>query len=616
MSNLPDTSLPVNHLESGNRAITSQKLPDGNLSIREFFRAKATECAEAEAGFEAQVQAERRTASRSHTALAVLTAELGFSDKSYRLLSVLCGISDGHHSFKTTFGELYSQLRKHDPKLKDENGQLASKASQTVRRYVDALVKDQTRTGVALAEIQTGTIGKDGTHHPTCVSLPLLDYLDEVNRRTKASPSYSRNSVQIRKVEARKLAAELLLKAGFACEQERTVNPVKVISRRIKQSAGMLESLVSFAKQHGYTDEAIRQWLFQELDASVKAVLLAGTDTADIEGWEHGAAAEAADLDSILTPHDVPETVSELDTNFDTLPDLQAAENPQFSEQASVDYLHSEAVQMVEVFEGVGAASFDLTITNEQGVKTEFERGVPADHLKSLLPDLLWRCEQAKLNVIIRPQLVTGATNRLVQLDDLDPDSIERVRPYCFLAIETSPGNFQAWLSIEHASDELVRRLKKGVGADSTASGATRIAASRNFKPKHAPAYPQVRVALVSPGRMVTASELDQAALLAPKESTQMRARHAPMLRNCEPRMWPSYQRCLADSPKAHNHDGPDRSHADFEFCLIAIDRGWPVEATAQRLMLESAKAEREGYKYAMHTARNAAGVVASRRGF
>jgi len=73
---------------------------------------------------------------------------------------------------------------------------------------------------------------------------------------------------------------------------------------------------------------------------------------------------------------------------------------------------------------------------------------------------------------------------------------------------------------------------------------------------------------------------------------------------------WPSYARCLTAAPRAKNHDGPDRSAADFEFCLISIDRGWPVEAAAAQLMLESEKARSLGERYALFTAQRAASIV------
>jgi hypothetical protein len=78
--------------------------------------------------------------------------------------------------------------------------------------------------------------------------------------------------------------------------------------------------------------------------------------------------------------------------------------------------------------------------------------------------------------------------------------------------------------------------------------------------------------------------------------------------------VWPSYVRCLAEATDAKNHHGKDRSAADFNFCLISIDRGWSVEATASQLIAESEKAKSAGYNYALFTAKRAASVVSSNR--
>jgi hypothetical protein len=56
-----------------------------------------------------------------------------------------------------------------------------------------------------------------------------------------------------------------------------------------------------------------------------------------------------------------------------------------------------------------------------------------------------------------------------------------------------------------------------------------------------------------------------------------------------------------------------DVSHADFAWCVIAIDWGHSPEATAARLMQESPKARENGQRYAELTARNAATAVAER---
>jgi hypothetical protein len=57
----------------------------------------------------------------------------------------------------------------------------------------------------------------------------------------------------------------------------------------------------------------------------------------------------------------------------------------------------------------------------------------------------------------------------------------------------------------------------------------------------------------------------------------------------------------------------PDISRADFTFCLLAIDWGWGIEETAERLMVHSRKARENGEAYARLTANRAADAVARR---
>ena len=179
------------------------------------------------------------------------------------------------------------------------------------------------------------------------------------------------------------------------------------------------------------------------------------------------------------------------------------------------------------------------------------------------------------------------------------------------MVLQTSPGNFQAWLAVEGAEDkEFARRLRKGTGADLTASGATRIAGSRNHKRKYAPAFPLVTVTAKQPGRTVTRQALEGAGLLAAAEPPR-----PPVFRprSSKGSRWPSYARCLADAPADHAGEKADISRADFTWCVIAIDWGHSIEEVAARLMKESEKAARNGPSYADLTAKNAAAAVAER---
>ncbi len=59
-----------------------------------------------------------------------------------------------------------------------------------------------------------------------------------------------------------------------------------------------------------------------------------------------------------------------------------------------------------------------------------------------------------------------------------EPAGLEQLKPAAFMGLETSPGNYQAWVALpaRQADKDFARRLRKGAGADDTASGATRVA--------------------------------------------------------------------------------------------------------------------------------------------
>jgi hypothetical protein len=266
---------------------------------------------------------------------------------------------------------------------------------------------------------------------------------------------------------------------------------------------------------------------------------------------------------------------------------------------------------MLDLFASVGATHFDVTWTNAAGDKRSFRRNLPFASLTHTLPAMLDHATQAQHNFIVRPH---GANVTFIQLDDLKAPALPRLAPTAFLALETSPDNFQAWVALASMPDkDFARRLRKGAGADPTASGATRVAGSHNFKDKYALEFPRVAIHAAAPGRFATAAELERLGLVAKPEPVAQPLRvHAPRISGN--RSWPSYSRCLDGAPLNSEETGPDVSRADFVFCMTAITWGWSVDATAERLMEESAKAQSNGKNYAALTARNAALAVERRR--
>src|SRR5579863_653907 len=267
---------------------------------------------------------------------------------------------------------------------------------------------------------------------------------------------------------------------------------------------------------------------------------------------------------------------------------------------------------MLDAFTGSGAEHFDITWTTRQGDKAGFRRHMPAETLRVLLPVMLTNATKNERNLIVRP---ISARAVFIQLDDLSRAGLDRVKPAAFLGLETSPGNYQAWVAIPagQADKDFARRLRRGAGADDTASGATRVAGSRNFKDKYAPNFPTVQIAFSTPGLMASTGQLESMGLVAePKKPAPpiFRLSRTDRIRSNK---WPSYQRCVNDAPLNHDKTGPDISRADFTWCMTAISWGHTIEATATQLMEESTKARENGERYAQMTADNAAAAVARR---
>jgi hypothetical protein len=275
-----------------------------------------------------------------------------------------------------------------------------------------------------------------------------------------------------------------------------------------------------------------------------------------------------------------------------------------------------KAADMLDTFASVGVSAFDVTITDINGEKVPgaFRANRGVDQLRADIGPLLERATRARENFIIRPRSTTAT---LVQLDDLSAEAAAAIARYAFMVLCTSPGNFQAWVAVSDAPPDFARRLRKGAGADPSASGATRISGSLNFKTKYALAFPLVEITEANAGRITTAGELTSAGFVAPAEEAPRRVpnRVSPAHRAGKARRWPSYALCVQKAPPIHQGERPDISRADFTWCMMAVDWGHSPEDTAARLMLESSKAQENGEAYATQTATRAAEAVARREG-
>jgi len=267
----------------------------------------------------------------------------------------------------------------------------------------------------------------------------------------------------------------------------------------------------------------------------------------------------------------------------------------------------AEAYKMLDTFAGVGATRFDVTFLDIYGANRGFRKGQSIMQLCNSLPKLLPGLGQRQNNLIVRPH---SDTVTLVQLDDLNADAPAGLQNVAFLTLCTSPGNHQVWVAVSGAPDkDFARRLRKGTGADPSASGSTRLAGTVNYKLKYEPGFPTVSIVSAAPGRIVTPEQLESLGLVSEPVPA---ARAAPLRVSASPSgNWPDYHRCVQGAPLNHGRTGPDISRADYFFCLMAAQRGKSIEEIAARLMEESAKARENGEAYARLTAENATAAVA-----
>jgi len=258
---------------------------------------------------------------------------------------------------------------------------------------------------------------------------------------------------------------------------------------------------------------------------------------------------------------------------------------------------------MLDAFASVGATHFDVTFLDMDGKKRGFRPHQSTSQVKNSLSPLLPGLLRRRNSLVVRP---LSEKTTLIQLDDLKAETAAPVRDVSFLSLQTSPGNYQAWIAVSGLADpkDFARRLRKGAQADLSASGATRVAGTLNFKRKYEPEFPCVGIEEAHPGRIVTAAELEILGLVAPPSVAPATPLRVSGFRS---RHWPDYQRVVEGAPPNHGNTGPDISRADFLWAMMAAQRGHDVDAIAERLLRLSPKAQENGELYARRTAVNAA---------
>ena len=108
-----------------------------------------------------------------------------------------------------------------------------------------------------------------------------------------------------------------------------------------------------------------------------------------------------------------------------------------------------QALDLLNAFASVGVKAFDVTLTDLQGKKLPqgFYGNRSVHQLRHLIRPMLSDATAHQHNVILRPRPPAGT--ELVQLDDLAEPEIDRLGPVSLVVLQTSPGNYQAWVAVE-----------------------------------------------------------------------------------------------------------------------------------------------------------------------
>ena len=277
----------------------------------------------------------------------------------------------------------------------------------------------------------------------------------------------------------------------------------------------------------------------------------------------------------------------------------------------------AEAARLtVEAMQSVGADKFKVVYLGSVPVGGQAEcvgsEEIAPAALLGRVGELVARSETRGQSVTLR-----AWGGRLIQVDDCTREVMERLLPFAFLAVETSPENFQTWLALspditdEARKDVRGRLLRKfaenGEGANGGAYNSLRLPGCLNAKEKYQKSlgsFPRVALTHVELGRICSPLELEQAGLLAaPIEKLQPLA--PPSTSKLPTGALPDYQGYLADA-------GGDRSRADIRWSMAALGMGFPSYVVVAHLESQSGKAQGRRDNYARTTVDNAASFVAA----
>jgi len=598
-----------------------------------------------------RLQYAEKDASAITAILNAIFSTFGLKDSVKVTLFALFGLRGNRKQFKASYHTIATQIEKNNPG--ETTDASAFSIRQKMRRRIEAVKDAQAELGIELIQHYPGGEKKsEGGYSSGEYELPFVNLAMEAMKRAHADPAYSQHPGKAYNKAALEAAQAALAKAKLKEEKEGKPKQSKTkddaleaqFAREQRKSKQHLANILQYeltAKFAGRSQEAAATDVLLLLQPFAveyerrKAARETRNDThipCIITGGA-GSRGPLSEFECLPNSPDIshpsPQGGIKNDTVETTYFSLEEPEKKEVAvssfegqvfESAQPEPVPADAArEMIEVFESVGASAFDTIYTTIDKRQYFYEGAADGEEFKSWLPSALRKCAAESLNFITRPRMPKGAAVALVQLDDLNPAALGKVREESFLTLETSPGNFQAWLALDEGelaadgAEGMRRRLIDALGADGGANGAVRIAGSLNVKPQYAPHFPIVRVLEANFGLLASAAALE--AVIAENRKEEKKEPKAPpcdhssvqpAVRRFPTGELPDYGRILRGASMTRENK-PDISRADFHGAGLALKWGYSERAVVNWLKDVSPKARERKDDYAERTVRNAA---------
>jgi hypothetical protein len=482
----------------------------------------------------------------------------------------------------------------------------ASHAQRWRRHYTEGLLPEQARTQFFFVEYESGSTTKENHRQSSKLKVDV-EIFREIVENARRNEKYQTNRAGAFE-HAAKEALNRKAKRNLILLPPTKISEAEKLARIEKTLSNTSKSFVKFHLKNGLTPDEIADFLpaivKNVVNSFQSALIEAGAVGCQIETPQTEVSSENLTKPDILGfQFDTPQTEGEPDfseyetdtvllnrvsTSPSTEPPrvfLESNDSEPFRNTRGAD----EAADAIKAFESVGATSFDVTMRNEATDEKEiYEQSVTGDRLRAgKLLEYLARNEAAPESFIMRPR---GA--RLIQIDDADARTLERLKPFAFLTVETSHENFQAWLALSPQTTEpelkqirarLLEHLQPS-GANGGAYGAVRWSGSINHKPERNGF--RVRINSSQMENLIDAAQLEAAALLAEPKPERAPV-IVPTVNKSNKIIFPNYERCLSDK-------SGDRSRADASFMRICSMRGISETEATDELKRVSERAANE----------------------